>query len=248
MSFTPSADELKNRTIMITGAGGELGSTAAKACARHGATVILLGKTIPKLEAVYDDIVSAGGPEPAIYPIDFNGATEEDYYQLAEVIEKEFGQLHGLLHNAAELGTPGPLAHLKSHIWAKTFNVNLHAPFILTRVLLPLIQKTGDGSIVFTTDSAARQGDAYWGAYGISKVAAEEMAHILAEEYESSGDIRVNILSPGPIRSPLRNKAFLGEDVTKLPGSEKLEKFWLYLFSPTSHGITNRLFEGHENL
>ncbi|RLA19572.1 MAG: hypothetical protein DRQ61_09165 [Gammaproteobacteria bacterium] len=248
MSFAAKKDELKDKVILITGAGGGLGRAAAKACAAHGATTILLGKTIPKLEQTYDDIIAADGPEPAIYPIDFNGATEEDYQQLAEIVEKEFGRLDGLLHNAAELGTPGPVANIESSSWAKTFNVNLHAPFILTRVLLPLMRKTGDASIIFTTDSVARQGKAYWGSYGISKVAAEGLAHTLAEEYETGGHIRVNILSPGPIQSPLRKKAYAGENPENLPTAQILEKFWLYLFSSASKGVTNKLFQGSDSL
>lgn len=248
MSFVPQKDELKDKVILITGAGGGLGSTAAKACATYGATTILLGKTIPKLEKTYDDIMAAGGPEPAIYPIDFNGATEEDYQQLAEIVEKEFGRLDGLLHNAAELGTPGPIANIESAIWAKTVNVNLHAPFILTRVLLPLMQKTDNASVIFTTDSVAREGKAYWGSYGVTKIAAEGLAHTLAEEYETSGHIRVNILSPGPIQSPMRKKAYAGENPEKLPTADSLEKYWLYLFSSASEGVTNQLFKSGDSL
>ncbi len=248
MSFVPKKDELKDKVILITGASGGLGSSAAKACASHGATIILLGKTIPKLEKTYDEIVAAGGPEPAIYPIDFNGATEEDYQQLAEIVEKEFGRLDGLLHNAAELGTPGPVANIESAIWAKTVNVNLHAPFILTRVLLPLMQKTDNASILFTTDSVARQGKAYWGSYGVTKAAAEALAHTLAEEYETSGHIRVNILSPGPIQSPIRKKVYAGENPEKLPPASSLGKQWLYLFSSASEGVTNQFFEGGDSL
>jgi NAD(P)-dependent dehydrogenase (short-subunit alcohol dehydrogenase family) len=248
MSFKAKKDELKGKVILITGASGGLGRAAAKACGAHGATTILLGKTIPKLEQTYDEIIAAGGPEPAIYPIDFNGATEENYQQLAEIVEKEFGRLDGLLHNAAELGTPGPIANIESAIWAKTVNVNLHAPFILTRVLLPLMQKTDNASIIFTTDSVARQGKAYWGSYGVTKIAAEGLAHTLAEEYETGGHIRVNILSPGPIQSPMRKKAYAGENPETLPTPESLEKFWLYLFSSASKGVTNQLFEGGDTL
>lgn len=248
MSFVASENELKDKVIAITGAGSGIGRAAAIACAKKGATVVLMGKTIAKLEKSYDLIVENNGPEPAIYPIDFNGASEADYQQLGEIFEKEFGRLDGLLHNAAELGTPGPIASCDSAIWAKTFNVNLNAPFILTRTLLPLLDKAENSSIVFVTDSSARNGKAYWGSYGVSKIAAEGLAHTLAEEYESGGKIRVNIVSPGPVQSPLRKRAFPGENPNSLPDTSSLDNLWIYLFSPQSKGITNKLFTPESEL
>src|SRR6056297_1026128 len=105
MQYQASQDFLKDKVILVTGAGDGLGQAAAKAYAAHGATVVLLGRTIPKLEKTYDAIVAAGGPEPALYPLNLEGATPKDYEQLAETLNEQFGGLHGLLHSAAILGT-----------------------------------------------------------------------------------------------------------------------------------------------
>lgn len=201
---------LKDRVVLVTGAGGGLGSAVSKACATEGATVILLGKTIPKLEKAYDAIVAAGGPQPAIYPLDLAGATEDDYRDLAATIEREFGALHGLVHCAAELGALGPVNDISGGLWQRLLHVNLSAPFLLTRELLPLIQKSAGSAIVFVTDSVARSGKAYWGAYGVAKIGLEGFGKILADELENY-KVGVHVYSPGPMQSPLRRRAYPGK-------------------------------------
>lgn len=234
---------LTNQIILITGAAGGLGSTAAKSLAKSGATIILLDKIIPKLEAVYDAIVASGAPEPAIYPFDLAGANENEYQELATTIANKYGALQGLLYSAVEFHAFTPLAIHGTAAWGHTLNVNLNAPFILTRVLLPVMQKSDHASIVFTSDSSARQGMAYFGAYGVSKIALEGFAHILAEEFESSGKIRVNTLVPGPIDSPLRKRAYPAEDKDKLPAMDSLNEVYNYLFAADSIGITGQVID-----
>ncbi|CAI8972542.1 SDR family NAD(P)-dependent oxidoreductase [Methylocaldum szegediense] len=210
---------LKDRVVLVTGAGGGLGSAVSKACATEGATVILLGKTIPKLEKAYDAIVAAGGPQPAIYPLDLAGATEDDYRDLAATIEREFGALHGLVHCAAELGALGPVNDISGGLWQRLLHVNLSAPFLLTRELLPLIQKSAGSAIVFVTDSVARSGKAYWGAYGVAKIGLEGFGKILADELENY-KVGVHVYSPGPMQSPLRRRAYPGENPESLPSPD----------------------------
>ncbi|MEN8259472.1 MAG: SDR family NAD(P)-dependent oxidoreductase [Pseudomonadota bacterium] len=235
---------LESRVILITGAAGGLGNVAAKACAAEGATIILLDKTIPGLERVYDDIVSSGAPQPAIYPFDLNGAAEQDYRDLSRIIDEKYGVLHGLLHSAAEFGVLTPISCLDPATWSTVVNVNLNAPFLLTQVLLPLMRRAEDASIVFTSDSSARRGRAYWSIYGVSKIAVEGFARTLADELESAGVIRVNTLVPGPIASPLRKRAYPAEDFSKLAPPETLRCLYRYLLGPASRGITGRIFEG----
>ncbi len=234
---------LTHQVILITGAAGGLGSTAAKALAKSGATIVLLDKNIPKLESIYDAIVAADSPEPAIYPFDLAGANENQYEELATTISEKYGSLQGLLYSAVEFKAFMPVATHDTAAWGHTLNVNLNAPFILTRVLLPVFQKSQHASIVFTSDSSARSANAYSGAYGVSKIALEGFAHILAEELESSGKIRVNTLVPGPVDSPIRKRAYPAEDKTQLPTMESLSNIYNYLFAAESIGITGQVID-----
>ncbi|MGR8930742.1 MAG: SDR family NAD(P)-dependent oxidoreductase [Gammaproteobacteria bacterium] len=234
---------LNNHVILITGAGGGLGSTAALALAKQGAKLILLDKSIPKLEKIYDAIVAGGCPEPVMYPFDLAGASEAQYQEMANAIDQRYGSLQGLLHSAVEFSAFTPIAIHKTQDWGHTLNVNLNAAFLLSRILLPLMQKSEHGSIVFTSDSVARLSQAYSGAYGVSKIALEGLARILAEELESGGKIRVNTLVPGPVDSPLRKKAYPAEDKSKLPAMNSLDPIYCYLFGEPSIGVTGQIFD-----
>jgi len=234
---------LTDHVILITGAAGGLGGTAALALAKQGAHIILLDKSIPKLEKIYDAIVEAGAVTPSIYPFDLAGASEVQYEELAVTINNTYDSLQGLLHSAVELNAYTPIEIHETKDWGHTLNVNLNAPFLLTRVLLPVLQKSEHASIVFTSDSMARIPSAYSGAYGVSKIAMEGFAKILAEELESSQKIRVNTLVPGPINSPLRKKLFPAEDKSKLPQMESLNAIYSYLFSSDSIGISGQTID-----
>ncbi len=234
---------LNKQVILITGAGGGLGSTAALALAKQGAHIILLDKSIPKLEKIYDAIVAAGAVEPMLYPFDLAGASEQQYQELAEAIEQHYGSLQGLLHSAVEFAAYTPIAAHKTQDWGHTLNVNLNAAFLLTRVLLPVLQKSQHASVVFTSDSSVRQPRAYSGAYGVSKIALEGFASILAEELEAAGKIRVNTLVPGAIDSPLRKKAYPAEDKTLLPAMHSLDGLYSYLFGDQSIGVTGQVID-----
>ncbi len=231
---------LSKQTILITGAGGGLGSAAALALAKQGAEIILLDKSIPKLEKTYDAIIAANAHAPIIYPFDLAGASEVQYHELASTIEEKYAHLDGLLHSAVEFDAFTPMSIHSTMAWGHTLNVNLNAPFLLTQVLLPVLQKAEHASIVFTSDSFVREARAYSGAYGVSKIAVESYAKILAEELSSAGKIRVNILIPGPVNSPLRKKAFPAEDTNKLPEMMQINPAYLYLFSAQSIGKTGQ--------
>ena len=241
-SYTPPAELLTDRVILITGAGDGIGRAVALACAAHGATVILLGRTIGKLEAVYDEIEAAGHPQPAIYPMNLEGSTPKDYDDLALTLEREFGRLDGLLHNAAILGGLAPLAHQDVELWFKVLQVNLNAPFLLTRACLALLMKSPDASVIFTSDRVGRTGRAYWGAYGVSKFGIEGMSQMLAQELEANTSVRVNSLDPGAVRTRLRTLAYPGENVLANPAPETIVEPYLYLLGPDSKGITGRQF------
>ena len=241
-NYQPAAAVLKDRIILITGAGDGIGAAAAKTFAAHGATVVLLGRTIPKLEAVYDEITSAGHSQPAIYPMDLEGATYDDYEDLAATLEQEFGRLDGLLHNAAILGARMMVEQYDLKLWARVMHINLTAPFLLSRACLPLLRKSADARVVFTSTGVAQQGRAYWGAYGVSKAGADNLMQIMADELEANTSIRVNSIDPGIVATRIRRLAFPAEDASKLPTADSIMPAYLYLLGPDSKNETGQIF------
>lgn len=235
-NYTPAADLLKKRVILITGAGDGIGRVLAKRCAAAGATVILLGRTTRKLEEVYDEIEQAGHPQPAIFPMNLEGAAPKDYEDLAESIENEFGHLDGLVHNATLLGRQMPLVQYDLETWFKVVQVNLNAPLLMTRELSPLLMKADDASVLFVSDTVARQPRAYWGAYGVTKAACEAMMLSLADELEKT-TIRVNSIDPGAVRTRFRTRSYPGEVPETNPLPETILDPFLYLLGPDSKGV-----------
>ena len=237
-NYQAAEDLLKDRIVLVTGAGDGIGRAAALSYAAHGATVVLLGKTVGKLESVYDAIEAAGGPQAAIYPLNMETATYADYQALAETIDREFGRLDGLLHNAAFLGTLCPLAHFDAEMWYRTMQINLNAPFMLTQNCLGLLQAAEDPALLFTTDEAKHKQGAYWGAYGVSKSGLDSLMRILADEHEKAGRIRVNGIDPGAVRTRMFTIAYPGINPDTLPTPESLMPVYLYAMGPdcTQHG------------
>ncbi len=241
--YTPAPDLLAGRVILVTGAGGGIGRAVSLALARHGASVVLLGRTVAKLEGVYDAIEALAAPgRPAILPLDLATATPAQYEEAAALVDKEYGRLDGLLHNAAELGVLAPVELYHIETWYHVMQVNLHAPFLLTRACLPLLKRSPDASIVFTSADVGRRGRAYWGAYGASAFAVEGLMQILADELAAHTRIRVNSFDPGPVRTALRARAYPGEDPRALPDPESLVTAYLYLLGPDSRGLSGKSF------
>jgi NAD(P)-dependent dehydrogenase (short-subunit alcohol dehydrogenase family) len=237
-NYQPAKDLLKDRVILVTGAGDGIGAVAAQTFAAHGAVVVLLGRTVRKLEAVYDAIKKAGGPEPAIYPLNLEGANFKDYQDMAAVISRELGGLNGILHNAALLGDITPVAHYDVQLWHRVLQVNVNAPYMLTRACLGLLQSSADPRIVFT---AHRVEQAYWGAYGVSKAASLSLMHVLADELSEHRRITVNAIEPGHTQSPLMARAYPGKDLKSLPPIQTIMPAYLYLFGPDSAAVTGQI-------
>ena len=237
-TYTAAADLLRERVILVTGASDGIGRAAAKAFARHGARVILLGRATQKLEALHDEIVADGGERPAITVMDLAKAQGPAYFDLAEQISRQYGRLDGLLHNAAVLGGRSPIEHHDVGVWQEVLHVNLTVPFILTKVLFPSLRQAADASVLFTTSSVGRRGRAFSGAYAVSKFGVEGLAQVLADETRDSTHIRVNCVNPGATRTKMRRSAYPAEDPARLKTPEELMPTYLYLMGTDSAGIT----------
>ena len=245
-TYKAADDLLRDRVLLVTGAGDGIGKCAAITFAQHGATVILAGRTTVKLDEVYDLIEKDGYPQAAIYPIDLEGANEDDYSTMAERIESEFGRLDGLLHNAGELGERTSIANYTVASWNTVMKVNVSAQFMLTKALLPLMQQAKDASIVFTSSGVGRQGRAFWGAYAVSKFATEGLSQVLAAELEETSNIRVNTLNPGATRTKMRAGAYPAENPTGLKTPLQIMPAYLYLMGPDSKGVTGQALEAQQ--
>lgn len=203
----PSLPDLRGRTILITGAGDGLGAALARGAASAGAEVILLGRTVRKLEAVDDAIRALGERQPAIYPLDLEGATPDDYAALAERIDSACGRLDAVVHSAAMLGPQTPIEHYPALEWARVLQVNLTAPMLLTQAVLPLLRRSPGARVLFLGE---QRRSAYWGAYGVSKAGLCTLGAILADELEAEGRVHVEQVDPGPMATGLRAAAFPG--------------------------------------
>jgi len=233
---TPAPDCLAGRVIMVTGAYGGLGEAAAKAAAAAGATVVLLGKKVPKLNRVYDAIKKIG-PEPALYPLDMRGADPADYEAMADKIAAELGGLHGILHCAADFSGLRPLETTSPEEFVTQIHVNLTAPWLLTQACLPVLRQSGDAAVVFVAEDLRRVNKAYWGAYGIAKAGLEGLVSMLHDETEDSV-VRVAALQPGPMRTSIRARAYVEEAATDCPEASVYAPACVHLLSAA--GIADR--------
>ena len=215
--------------VVVTGATGGLGRALALACAARGATVVLHARIVRKLEALYDEIVAAGHPEPSILPLDLATAHAEDFSNVASALQSQLRRVDAIVHTAVVLGSLGPIEHQAFDQWLATLRVDLLAPFGLTRALLPLLRSAPDASVVFTLDTRGQEPKAYWGGYAVAKAGLSALLRILADEWENVPNLRVNGVVPGPMRSPLRAQTHPGDDITRLPAPEVFAPLYLYL-------------------
>ncbi len=240
-TYTPPGDLLRDRVILVTGASSGLGRAASLAYARHGATVALLARDEQKLEAVYDEILAAGGAEPAMFPFDLSVADDRDLETLAGTIGHHLKRLDGLLHSAHSFFSLTPLALQNLDQWLSLFRVNLIAPFALTRACLPLLKEAPDASIVFTGDNHGHEPAAYWGGYAISKSGLEALTRIWADEMENTPQLRINTLIPGSVASPMRARTHPGLPLDTPPSIGQILPYYLYLMGPDSASMRGQI-------
>ncbi|MAP13337.1 MAG: YciK family oxidoreductase [Gammaproteobacteria bacterium] len=235
-NYVAPADLLTGRVILVTGASAGIGREAALQYARHGATVVLLGRQVSALETLYDEILSTGGSEPAIYPLDLSGASPHDYDELASRLTKALEGVDGILLNAAMLGTIAPVEFSDAEEFVQVMHTNVTSSFLLVRALLPHLKTREDAAVLLTTSGVGRKGRAFWGAYAVSKFATEGLMQVLADECSDTG-VRVNCVNPGAVRTKMRATAFPAEDPNTLVEPAAVMPTYLWLMGPDSHHV-----------
>lgn len=239
-NYRASSDLLKDRVILVTGAGQGIGRIAALTYAGHGATVILHGRRVEKLESVYDEIEARGGVQPAIFPLDLEKAGDKDFQAIAQAIKLQLGRLDGILHNAALIFSLTPLENQTLEQWLSLLRVNLIAPFALTRACLPLLKASPDASVIMTSEMHGHDPAAYWGGFAVAKAGLEALMKIQAQEWEMRPNLRVNVIIPGPVHTPQRTRTHPGEVKQDLPQPEDLMPGYLYLMGPDSKAVSGQ--------
>ena len=242
-SYTYPDNILADRIILITGSSDGIGKALALEAASLGAQVILHGRSVPKLEKIYDAIEEIdGAPRPSIAVMDLESANAEQYTSLAQSIESEFGRLDGLVLNASILGERYSIEQYDAVLWQKVMHVNVTSTFALTQVFLPLLLQSEDPSVIYTSSGVGRTGKAFWGAYAASKFATEGLSQVLADEHRHD-KLRSNCINPGATRTNMRLAAYPAEDRDKLKRPEEILAPYIYLLGPDSKGITGESFD-----
>lgn len=242
-NFQPKPDCLKGKNILVTGAGDGIGKVAALTYAKYGATVLLLGKTTSKLEAVYDQIEADGGAQPAMLPMNLENASYPEMQQLAIMIEREVGHLDGVLHNAGVLGVLTPLEMYDPIIFEQVMKVNFNATFMLTQALFPLLKAAQSGSVIFTSSGVGSQPRAFWGAYALSKLAVEGMSDIFTQETQKTTTLRFNCINPGATRTQMRASAYPSENPNTLLMPEALMNAYVGLMTDEMAGVKGQVID-----
>ena len=242
-SFQPKNNLLKDKKILITGAGSGIGRQVSLDAAKMGADLILLSKDISKLYSLQDEILEKELSEPLIVELDFHKAKEKDYKTLAENLYENYGELNGLVHIAGILGYLSPLMHTSLMQLKTVMQINFESNFLITQLALPLLLKASNPSVIFTSSGVGRKARAFWTSYSISKFAIEGLMQSLADEYEN--EIRVNSYNPGPTRTTMRAQAFPAEDPMLLKTPEDISSDYLWLLSEECKQ-TGIMFDYHE--
>lgn len=241
--FVPAPDCLRDRVLLVTGAGQGIGRAVALACAAHGAQVVLHGKRQKKLETVYDEIIAAGGPEPTIFPLDLARAVDADFATMVDAIAAQLGRLDGIAHCAVHLDQLRPLDDEPMDRWLTMFRVNVISAAALNRACRPLLQASDGASVVMTVETHALAPSAFWGSFVLSKQALLGLTAIQAQEWRAQRSLRINALLPGPVASPQRNRTHPAEDASALPLPGAVAAGYLYLLGGASQGISGHLLD-----
>ena len=199
----------EGKIALVTGASRGIGAATAKALAAQGAHVILTARTAKDLEAVEDGIFDAGG-SATIAPLDLTDG--DSIARLAAAVTERWGKLDILILNAAMLGTLSPVSAIDGAEFARLFTLNVTAQQVMIASFDALLRKSEAGRLVALTSSVGSSPRAFWGAYGASKAALENLVDSYADEVKNLSQVRTAIVDPGRTRTQMRAKAYPGED------------------------------------
>lgn len=201
---------------LVTGASRGIGAATAKALAAAGNHVILLARSVRKLEKIHDAIEEAGG-SATIMPLDLSKLEEVD--AMGPAILERFGRLDILIGNAGMLGTLGPLHQADPGQFNDIMTLNVTANFRLIRTLDPLLRTAPKAHAIFITSMMAEAGKAYWGPYSASKAALEALVKSYKAETQKT-HITAELFDPGIV-----DTAMLREIYTQgVPDAQDVEK------------------------
>ncbi len=220
---------LQDRIALVTGASRGIGHSVALSLARAGAHVIAVARTVGGLEEL-DDAIRAQGGSATLVPLDLKDS--EGIARLGGALFDRYRKLDILVGNAGILGPLSPLSHVEPKAWDEVMAVNVTANWQLIRCMEPLLVQSDAGRAVFVTSGVSWKNLAYWGPYGASKAALNAMVQIWAAENMTTR-LRVNLLSPGPIRTRMRAQAMPGEDPTTLEAPDKVAEHIVTMCEPS---------------
>ena len=220
---------LADRIALVTGASRGIGHATALALANAGAHVVAVARTVGGLEEL-DDAIRAAGGSATLVPLDLKDYDGID--RLGRALLDRFGRLDVLVGNAGILGSLSPLGHVEAKAWDDVMAVNVTANWRLIAAMDPLLKFSDAGRVVFLSSSVAALALAYWGPYAASKAALETLARVYAAETATT-NVRVNVFTPGPVRTRLRAQAMPGEDPMTLVTPDKVAEKIIELCMPS---------------
>jgi len=215
------------KTMVVTGAAGGLGSALSKVAAANGWQVIMIDRDKRALERHYDAIVSSGGIEPFLHPLDLSVTGPADFELLVGALREKFAGLNALVHCAVSFSGLQPLDLIEPHDWLEQMQVNINAPWLLSVYLLPLLRLRSSASLIFVLDEQANS-KALWGAYGVSKAAIRALAAHFRTELINT-QVCVHAVDPGPMRTSLRSSVFHSENPAEVPSPEISAELLLFI-------------------
>jgi NAD(P)-dependent dehydrogenase (short-subunit alcohol dehydrogenase family) len=212
------------KLALVTGASRGIGAATAEALAKAGAHVILVARTAKSLEEVEDRIHQAGGTA-TIAPLDLTEG--ESIGKLATAAAERWEALEVLVLNAAMLGSLTPVEHIDPKEYARILTLNVSANQALIAAFDAMLKKAARADVVAITSSVGHETRAFWGAYGSSKAALENLVLTYGDETAHSGKIRVHVVDPGATRTRMRALAFPGEEPESVKPPEAVAQFLL---------------------